>query len=286
MTRSFDKQKIPIFMYHSISIPAQTGFRPCTVSPEAFDAHLSCLEQYHYTPVTVTQFVKAMGAGGGELPLRPVILTFDDGYADFYTDAFPALQRRSFTATIYIATGFTGSTSRWLRYPAERWRPMLTRTQLVEISAWGIECGAHTHTHPQLDMLPPLAAQDEIMRSKELLEEYLGQQVSSFAYPYGYYTARLRQIVRTCGFTSACAIRRAMSSLHDNPYTLARLAVTPDTSTQDLATVLATGRGSLVATPTKRAQSRVRQHIRSAYGKLWYGRNTVDEKAEKELKQA
>ena len=131
MITATEKQKIPIFMYHSISNPASSGFRPCTVSQEAFDKHLSCLEQYHYTSVTVTQFMEAMARGGEGLPPHPVILTFDDGYADFYTAALPVLQHHGFTATLYIATAFVGGTSRWLRYADERSRPMLTWAQLT-----------------------------------------------------------------------------------------------------------------------------------------------------------
>ena len=147
----------------------------------------------------------------------------------------------------------------------EGMRPMLTWTQLAEISASRIECGAHSHTHPPLDILPPSVARDEIVRSKELLEEHLGQQVSSFAYPYGYYSDRVRQIVQAAGYTSACAVKLVTSSLHDDPYTLARIAINLDTDIRDLATMLATGRGSLVASPMKQARAHLRQYVRSAY---------------------
>lgn len=266
-----EEQNIPILMYHSISSYASPRFRPCIVSPEMFDEHLSYLEQYHYTPITVTQFVQAMARGGDGLPPLPVILTFDDGYADFYTIALPALQRHGFIATLYVVTAFVGGTSRWVQHMGEGMRPILTWDQLAEISASGIECAAHTHTHRPLDMLPPVIVRDEIVHSKELLEEHLGQQVSSFAYPYGYYSARVRQIVRAAGYVSACAIKRTMSSLHDDPYALARLAIKPDTDVHALATALSTGRGPLVASHAKRARAHLRQRVRSVYGKLWCG---------------
>jgi peptidoglycan/xylan/chitin deacetylase (PgdA/CDA1 family) len=266
-----EKQNIPILMYHSISSYASSKFKPCIVSPEVFDQHLSYLEQYHYTPITVTQFVQAMARGGDGLPPHPVVLTFDDGYADFYTKALPALQRHGFTATLYVATAFVGGTSRWLQYMGEGMRPMLTWEQLAEINASGIECAAHTHTHRPLDMLPPSVVRDEILRSKELLEEHLGQQVSSFAYPYGYYSARVRPIVRAAGYASACAIKGALSSLHDDPYALARLAIKPDTGVLALATALSTGRGPLVASHVKRVRAHLRQRARTVYGKLWCG---------------
>ena len=265
------KQEIPILMYHSISSYASPRFEPNTVSPEAFGEHLSYLDQCHYTPLTVTQLAHAMARRGAGLPPRPVLLTFDDGYADFYTNALPALQRHGFVATLYISTAFVGGTSCWNQPLGEGMRPILTWAQLAEISASGVECGAHSHTHRPLDILPPAVAREEIVRSKQLLEEHLGRRVSSFAYPYGYYSTRVRQIVQASGYDSACAVKRAMSSWHDDPYALARLAIRPHTTVHDLATALSTGRGPLAASQVKRARAHLRQCARSVYGQIWCG---------------
>ncbi|MBV9688723.1 MAG: polysaccharide deacetylase family protein [Ktedonobacteraceae bacterium] len=273
-------------MYHSISSYASPKFRPCIVSPEVFEEHLSYLEQHHYTSMTVTQFVQAMDQGWGKLPPRPVILTFDDGYEDFYTCALPALQRHGFVATLYIATMFVGGTSRWLQREGESLRPMLMWDQVAKISASGIECGAHTHTHPPLDMLSPSVARSEIVHSKELLEEHLGQHVSSFAYPFGYYTSVVRRIVQESGYTSACAIKHTISSPVDDPYALARLAIKPDTDVHDLATALSSGCGPLVASPVKRIRANVRQGVRGVYGKLWAGWSAIDKRASKEIRSS
>lgn len=275
MALSEGKQKIPILMYHSISNFASPLFWPCIVQPALFEEHLSYLERCRYTSITATQFVRAMAGGGDGLPPRPVIFTFDDGFADFYTSALPALQRHGFTATLYITTGFIGGTSRWLKVEGETERPMLTWAQLAKIGASGIECGAHTHTHRPLDMLSSAEAQDEIVRSKDLLEQHLGQQVASFAYPFGYYSASVRRIVQATGFSSACAVKRTLSSLRDDPYALARIAIQPGTSVDDLAIALSAGRGPLVASSVKQMRSRVRQGLRSTFGRLWSYRSAA-----------
>ncbi len=272
MTIHLEEQPIPILMYHSISSYASPAFRPCTVTPEVFDKHLSYLKERHYTSLTVFQLAQAL-ATGTALPPRPIVITFDDGFADFYTAALPALQRHGFSATLYVATAFVGATSRWLQHMGEGDRAMLTWEQLAEISANGIECAAHTHTHPELDMLPASSARNEIVRSKEVLEDQLGQRVSSFAYPFGFYNPRLQQIVRESGFDSACAIRRKISSTQDNLYALARLAIWPDTDEQTLATALSIGQGPLVASPVKQARMRMRLRLRSTYGRLRCGWN-------------
>ena len=270
-----EKHSIPILMYHSISSYASKEFRPCIVPAEVFDKHLAYLEQNHYTSLTVTQLIQAMANDGSTLPPRPVVLTFDDGYADFYSAALPALQHHRFNATLYIATSFVEGTSRWLEKIGEGDRPMLSWEQLAEINSSGIECAAHTHTHPELDMLPPSTARDEIVRSKEVLEDHLGQRISSFAYPYGFYSSRVMYIVRELGFDSACAIGRKMSSLQDNAYALARLMIWPDTTVDMLETALSACRGPLVASPVKRMRLDMRLRLRSTYGRLRSGWNAA-----------
>jgi peptidoglycan/xylan/chitin deacetylase (PgdA/CDA1 family) len=105
---------------------------------------------------------------------------------------------------------------------------MLTWDQIVEISNSGIECGAHTQSHPKLDMLPLAMAGNEIRRSKDLLEQHLGQQVTSFSYPYGFYTSGVRRLVKEAGFTSACAVNDAMCSDRADHFALDRLMVLPN----------------------------------------------------------
>ena len=77
-----DKKKIPILMYHSISQRAAPNYRRFAVPPALFAAHMAYLNRHHYTSITVTQFITMRMAGSFSLPERPVILTFDDGFAD------------------------------------------------------------------------------------------------------------------------------------------------------------------------------------------------------------
>ncbi len=254
------KKKVPILMYHSISDIANPRFRQFTVSPTLFAEQMAYLRQHAYTPITVTQFMRALFPGETALPDRPVVLTFDDGFADFFKDALPVLKRYNFTATLYVSTAFIEGTSRWMRHERETARLMLTWKQLAEISKSGIECGAHSHSHRQLDTLPNPVARDEILQSKRLLEDHLGQEIFSFAYPYGYYTARIRQLVREVGYASACAVRHAMSSETDDPFSLARLMVRADTTIKEFAALL-TGRSSSPVTATYKIYARARTPV-------------------------
>lgn len=264
------QKKIPILMYHSIAEDVTVQYKPFAVSPSLFAQHMEYLHLQGYTPMTVTQVVQAVSQRN--VPDRPVVLTFDDGFADFFTEALPVLQQYNFTATLYVATGFIGSTSRWLQREGEATRPMLTWDQLREISACGIECGGHSHWHPQLDTLPLAAARDEIVNCKQLLEDHLGQQVSTFAYPHGYHSTAIKRLVREAGYTSACAVGYAMSSATTDPFALVRLRMGADTSVDALGALLTQRIPSVLTTLYKRVRTSgwrlVRRYLASVTGHL------------------
>ena len=257
-------------MYHSVSQHAAPKFKRFAVAPVLFNEHMAYLHQHAYTPVTVTQLIQALAQGGTTLPEKPVVLTFDDGFSDFYTEVLPVLRRYSFVATLYIVTAFINETSRWLQKEGEATRPMLTWDQIASISEAGIECGGHTHTHPELDTLPLSRAQAEIVQCKQLLEKHLGQDVLSFAYPYGYHTAGIKQLVRDAGYTSACAVKYEMSSEATDPFALTRLIVSADMSVSELANALTKGT-SPVITLSKRIATPVWRLARQSSAALTKG---------------
>jgi peptidoglycan/xylan/chitin deacetylase (PgdA/CDA1 family) len=225
---------IPILMYHSVASDPSPQFAQFAVSPSEFAEHVRYLAEQGYSSLTVSDLVARLAASA-PLPRRPIVLTFDDGFADFHTAALPVLVEWHFTATLYLVTGHIGGTSEWLWREGAADQPMLTWEQIGEIAAEGIECGAHTHQHEALDLLPPDRQRDEVQRSKAILEERLSIPVPSFAYPYGFQTARTRRIVREAGFLSACAVRYRLCTPRDDPYMLARLKIARGTSITQLA---------------------------------------------------
>jgi len=153
-------------------------------------------------------------------PERSVVLTFDDGYANFYEEAAPTLVERGFTATVFVVSGHVGGRNDWAPPPAGlELRPMLTWPRIVEMSAAGIEIGAHTRTHKDLRKLPAPEAREEIGGSRDEIEDRLGRSVECFAYPFGHVSPTSREIVRQ-KFRAACTttLRRAgAESFHELP---------------------------------------------------------------------
>lgn len=233
------RKRVPILMYHSISEEAKPKFKEFTVAPALFDRQMAYLSEQGYTAITVSQFAYLCAHEEDSLPTKPVVITFDDAFLDFYTAALPILQRYGFSATLYVPTAYVGGTSRWMEHEGEGARPILSWEQLREVRDNGIECGAHSLSHPQLDLLPLAQAKKEITQSKHILEEHLGETVSSFAYPYGYHTSAVKQLVSEAGYTSACAVKNALSSPASDPFALPRVLVGPDTDVNAFAALLA-----------------------------------------------
>lgn len=249
--------RVPILCYHSVATAPADWIAPFTVTPPVFAAHLDAITAAGATTMTVSAFADALGTPGRRLPPRPVLVTFDDGFADFADCAYPAMVRRGIAATLYVTTGYVETG----RGP-DRDR-MLDWGSVGALRADGVEVGAHSHTHPQLDTLTREQARYEIEHSRAVLEERLQAPVRSFAYPHGYSSAGVRRLVREAGFASACAVGNAFSHPHDDVLRLARIMVQATTTADDVAAWVE-GTGAPVAPRHERMRTRAWRAYRRA----------------------
>jgi peptidoglycan/xylan/chitin deacetylase (PgdA/CDA1 family) len=247
---------LPVLLYHSISDVGSAEVARFAISPKVFDEHMRHLAEEGYSSMTVTEFLPALLAPDGPgdvLPERPVLVTFDDGFRDFLTNALPVLQRHGIASTLYATTGFMGEgeapgTNR-------SGDEMLSWSELAEVVRQGVEVGAHTHGHVMLDTVPHATARDEITRCKALIEQHTETPVASFAYPHGYSSAWVRRVVAEAGYTSACAVKNAMSHPGDDPFAIARLMLEASHTRGDFLRMLS-GDGVPVASSHDRWQTR------------------------------
>ena len=169
--------QVPILMYHHISnTPAQNTLQAeLTVTPTMFKRQLDYLQQQDYHTITYNQLFDALYFGA-PLPPRPIILTFDDGYADVYQFALSLLQQRHFMATFFIITGKVG------------WQGYMDWGNLQDLLAKGMQIGSHTVHHVDIGITyldSPALAQGELQQSKATLEKRLGIVIQQFCYPSG-----------------------------------------------------------------------------------------------------
>ncbi|WP_433243007.1 polysaccharide deacetylase family protein [Streptosporangium sp. CA-135522] len=218
---------VPILMYHSVSDRPNDETRPLAVSPGRFAEQLGMLRERRFTPMTLSGLVAGMHRTG-TMPERPLVITFDDGYADFHSEALPILERFGYPATVFVTSGWVQDSG-----PATAGRrpaPMLSWGQVREAVSCGMEIGGHSHSHPQLDQLPDRELRDELRTNKSLLEDQIGRPVATMAYPYGYSSARVRREARRAGYWTACAVANDAFREGDEMLALPRLTVTEQTS--------------------------------------------------------
>lgn len=225
---------VPILVYHEIASSA-AAFNRLAVPPDAFAAQLAQLYAQGFSTLTASAAVAAL-AEGTELPDRAVVLTFDDGFADLHDVALPLLDRYQFTATVFVTTG-------WIRDaapPVAEPRPgqMLNWQQIRDLADAGLEVGAHSCFHPQLDQLPSSRLQRELRASKEILETGLGCVVAGMAYPFGYSNASVRRVAREAGYSYACAVGNKTIGPAWDLFALPRLTVRRSTSLHEFSQII------------------------------------------------
>lgn len=232
---------IPVFLYHAVMEDPPDWIAEFTVSPKQFGEHLAAVVDSGRTPVTISALADHL-AGRAPLPSRPVLLTFDDGFADLPGATAEALAGRGLSATAYLTTGAITAGGRSLLPPA----PMMTLDEAARLEQYGMEIGSHTVAHAQLDTLAPNALAHELRASRSVLEDTLGHQVRHLAYPHGYNSGRVRRAAAAAGYETATAVRHALSSDRDEPYRIARLIVRRGHTVADVEGWLA-GSGARVA---------------------------------------
>ncbi|MFB7270517.1 polysaccharide deacetylase family protein [Streptomyces sp. NPDC056244] len=233
---------IPVLLYHAVMDDPPDWIAEFTVTPRDFAAHLDAVAASGRTPVRISALTgRGTARQGGTpqppLPARPVVLTFDDGFADLPGPTAEALAVRSLPATAYLTTGAITPGLTSLLPPG----PMMTLAQAPALEGYGMEVGAHTVTHAQLDTLPPAALHRELRDAKAALEDTLGHEVAHLAYPHGYSSRAVRRAAARAGYVSAVAVRHAHSSQRDEPYRIARLIVRRTHTAADVESWMAGG---------------------------------------------
>jgi len=229
---------IPVLMYHKIPDAPLATKHQIFVTKENFEKHLAYFRRQQLTPITFLDYLQfARGERPlAEFPRRPIILTFDDGYTDNYTNLLPLMQQYGYRGVLYLLGDFDIRYNRWDVDvdPTEPRSEIMDAAQKSAFVAAGWEIGAHTMSHAKLTELPlPVAAQ-EIEQSKTALETALHTTIVSFAYPFGNCNAEVKNAVRAAGFAFGIATDSGGMHLEDDRMQVFRVNMFPNETTSSL----------------------------------------------------
>jgi len=210
--------RVPILTYHSID---ETGSIIST-SPDHFRSQMLHLQNKQFNIISLKDIVTYI-CENSTLPSKSVVITFDDGFKNFYSVAFPILKRYGFTATIFLVPGYCGKNNKWDgQLKGIPVLDLLGWDEIQEMAVNGMDFGAHTMHHPDLSEVSTEQAYDEITESKSLMQKYLGKDVSFFAYPYGNQSKKIQKIVEK-QFLGACSTELDFLTLNSNIHSMPRI---------------------------------------------------------------
>ncbi|MBB2794981.1 UNVERIFIED_ORG: peptidoglycan/xylan/chitin deacetylase (PgdA/CDA1 family)/GT2 family glycosyltransferase/2-polyprenyl-3-methyl-5-hydroxy-6-metoxy-1,4-benzoquinol methylase [Rhizobium pisi] len=217
---------IPVLMYHRIAEEGPAALRRFRTPPETFRKQMQFLRRHGYYAVTAPTLANLLRSGK-PIQGRPVMLTFDDAYLDFRTNAFPILAENDFSADVFVVTDKVGGRSDWDCAYGEP-AALMGWPDMQDLQQKGISFGSHLASHTPASAMENDALLAEALRSRHALESELGSPVVSIALPYGATDFRVPGILSLAGYTIGFTTRAATAAFSDNVFGLPRLEVRGD----------------------------------------------------------
>ena len=207
-----EPEGFPILEYHTITKTPTLDSEVYNVPPEEFSAQLDYLNENGYTTITLQDFMRAKH-GKQNLPPKPIILTFDDGYADNFTEMLPILEAHNMTAVVFVVTNLVGKEG------------YLNLEQLKDMQRRGIEIGSHTADHLPLTEESDQSKFRQIHTSKQFLEWSGLETIYTFSYPNGEYSDDLIEMLKQENYLNAVTGDAGLNNLETNPFLLKRVHI-------------------------------------------------------------
>lgn len=202
-------RKIPVLVYHRVGYTTDA----LTVTPERFSNDLDSLQERGYCSISLEQFQNFLDDRNVEMPERPILITFDDGYLDNFEHAYPILRKHGMIGSFFVITDMLWTQDR------------LTPENIVEMSQGGMSFGSHTVTHRDLGSLDAESIRDELVNSKAVLESVLGKTVNGIAYPRGSYNDVVVNIAKEVGYVTGLTVREGICIKESPDFELRRIPI-------------------------------------------------------------
>jgi len=210
--------RIPILTYHSIDDSGSI----ISTHPRKFRDQIQILRDKAFNIISLNNLL-GLVRKKQTLPGRTAVITFDDGFRNFYLKAYPILQEFGFSATVFLVPAYIGKTSRWnSTFKGMPVSDLLGWDEIKEMANRGIDFGAHSMTHQALAKLSLEEARQEIIKSKSVIEEHINHDVTIFCYPYGITNSQVKEIVQA-EFQGACGTYMDFVGMGSDIYELPRI---------------------------------------------------------------
>lgn len=209
MSSGAGNRQIPVLAYHRVGY-TKDNF---TVTPERLANDFNTLQEQGYCAISLEQFQNFLDDRNIDMPEKPILITFDDGYLDNFEHAYPILKAHGMIATFFIITG--------MLWTDERLNP----ERIVEMAAGGMSFGSHTVTHRALGELGWEEVKEELVNSKAVLESVLGRTVNAIAYPRGSYNSNVITIADNAGYKTGFTVREGICVKTSPDFELRRVPV-------------------------------------------------------------
>jgi peptidoglycan/xylan/chitin deacetylase (PgdA/CDA1 family) len=216
--------KISILMYHQVGEfrrPAAHRANYCDI--RRFKAQMAWFHRFGYRVIGLEEAYEVL-YGGKALAGNAVVLTFDDGYQNFWDFAFPVLKHYSFPATVFLVADMLGGKTLW-QAAEKRETPLMDLATIKKLRKEGILFGSHTLTHPRLSQIDRERMRREVHVSRQRLEALLEEEIEFFCYPYGDFDEDVVAAVREAGYKAALSCNRASTYGNEDPFKLPRKAI-------------------------------------------------------------
>lgn len=256
---------ISILMYHRISAEKEEHLSPyfrVNTSPQRFQEQMRFLAESDYKVVTLSRALELLQQNA--FSRKHVVITFDDGFEDFYTEAYPVLSKYRFSATMFLPTAFISNTRKKFKDVS-----CLTWSEIKELDRAGIDFGSHTVHHPKLKELSLPEVESELRDSKAELEQQLRKPVRTFAYPYAYpetnkpFVNELTRILREANYDCCATTIIGNATASDSPFALKRIPVN-DCDDESLLAAKLKGAYDWLAFPQRLRKRTARQPVYSS----------------------
>jgi peptidoglycan/xylan/chitin deacetylase (PgdA/CDA1 family) len=229
--------KLTILMYHKIDeLARDVRFPGNYVTPRQFEEQLDALVAWGYRTIALDEWMDHREGRRRTLPGKPLVLTFDDGYTCFDRHAWPVMRARGLGGTVFLVAGEIGGWNSW--DAEERRERLLDAPRIRALQDEGVHFGSHSVTHPPLAKIDAARALDELSRSRRMLSDLLGRDVTTFAYPFSNQTARVRAMAREAGYRCAVRGKGRMNWRWTDPFGLRRIKVDHTTTLGQLERML------------------------------------------------